>query len=84
MRLKRQGLDVKDSVHRRRILPLQKSDGDVVHRNAARCFSVALAIVGVPMEHQVGAMTVHDLGKPRGSQEGINFVRLSFDGRCNR
>src|SRR5438445_10097210 len=82
--LQADGLEVKDSVHGRRTLPLQKSDGHVVHWNAARCLSVALAIVGVPMEHQVGAVPVHDLGKARGSQEWVNFVCLSFDGRSNR
>jgi hypothetical protein len=55
------------------LLGLQERDGNVVNRNAAGGFPGQGAMVGVPMNDQIGAMAVNDLGKARGAEVRENF-----------
>ena len=54
-------LHVKDAVYTATRLDLIKSHGDVVHGAAGSGFAVRTASVGMAMNDQVGAVTVHDL-----------------------
>lgn len=58
-----QRLNVKYPVHCRRILSLQQRDGDVVNGNSTCCFSIALAIVSMAMEHQVRSVAINNFSQ---------------------
>jgi len=66
-------LNIEDATGGRRLLRLQQGDGDVGYCDSACRSSFQLSMVGVAVQHEVGAMTIDNFSQPRGAEAGKYF-----------
>ncbi len=76
-------LDVKHPIYRTWILALQQSYRHIVNWDSRGGFAIACAIVGMPVQHEIGAVPVDDFGQPRGPEEREDVERFSLNGSCD-